>query len=143
MNGEQRSTCTAAARPARWRAFPDTLRCFAMSSPSAEAVDAAAAHPPASAWLAARRTWQAGGADNSAGPVRPSAQLVLPSPPLPEPALRLRVGDVERTDASAWRSGLPPAGPALAVLISPISNRYRGGDLRRIPPPGPALPPRC
>ena len=117
MNGEQRLNLHSRGAAGALAGFPpDTLRQLAAEQPSAEAVEAAAAHPPASAWLAARRSWQAGGADNLAALyAHLLAGKPLP-PPLPEPALRLRVGEVERTDASAWRSGLLPAGPALAVL---------------------------
>lgn len=117
MNGEQRLSLLSRSRAGSLAAFPaETLRQLASEAPPAEALAAAAAHPAATRWLAARQTWQAGGKDNLA---RLFAHLLdgrpLP-PPSPEPTLRLRVGDQERLDGAAWKAGLLPAGPALAVL---------------------------
>ncbi|GAB2180808.1 hypothetical protein DLREEDagrD3_10310 [Denitratisoma sp. agr-D3] len=117
MNGEARLTAQSRDKDGDLSRFPaDIIRELAAEAPAESALQAAAAKPVASRWLAARRTWQAGGGDNI-------AQLydhllhgsVLPAPQA-EPSLRLRVGDTERLDATAWNSRLLPAGPALVVL---------------------------
>jgi cobaltochelatase CobN len=117
MNGEARLTALTRDKDGDLSHFPaDTIRELAAEAPPQNALQAAAANPVASRWLAARRTWQAGGGDNIA---RLYDHLlhssVLPSPQA-EPNLRLRVGQEERLDAAAWNSRLLPSGPALVVL---------------------------
>lgn len=121
LNGEQRLSLMSRNHTAERRLtitdFPaETLRQLATENPPAVALEAAEKHPAAAQWLAARRVWQAGGADNIA---QLFAHLLhdkaLPVPQA-EPALRVRVGNAERLDAAVWNGGLLPAGPALAVL---------------------------
>ena len=121
MNGEQRLTMLSRDSTQNRRLtitdFPaETLRHLATENPPPAALEAADKHPAAAQWLAARRVWQGGGADNIA---QLMAHLLhdrsLPTPQ-PEPALRVRVGHAERVDAAAWSGGLLPAGNALAVL---------------------------
>lgn len=99
---------------------PEILRDFSTEAPKEAALQAAAAHPVAARWLAARRVWQAGGVDNTAAlfahRLHPGSPL---APPQPEPSLRMRVGQVELSDAAAWgkaaQLGLK-AQPAVVVL---------------------------
>ena len=99
---------------------PETLRELSTETPKDTALQAAAAHPVAARWLAARRVWQAGGVDNTAAlfahRLHPGAPLAAPQP---EPSLRMRVGRQELSDAAAWgkaaRLGLE-AQPAVVVL---------------------------
>jgi cobaltochelatase CobN len=119
MNGE--ASLSLMSRPSPDTAlidFPgETLRNLALEKPPAAALAAAAAHPGARAWLAARQTWQAGGADNVANLFRHQLHpgVALPTP-RPEPVLRLRAGGEERSDEQAWRWRPLPAGPTLVVL---------------------------
>lgn len=117
MNGEARLNLLTRDKRGSLVNFPaETLRQLAADLPSPEALAAAARDPLAAHWLAARRTWQAGGADNIA---RLYAALLHDAPlpePRPEPALRLRVGNEERLDEAVWNSHLLPPGPALVVL---------------------------
>ena len=84
----------------------ETLRQLTAEQPSAEALLAAQQHPSARNWLAARRIWQAGGAANTGALLARLLDARLPWPtPLPEPSLRLRVGQQEKSDASAWGNG--------------------------------------
>ena len=82
---------------------PELLRELAGEAPPPAALQAAQANPAARHWLAARRVWQAGGVDNTTALM---AHLLNPSTPLggplPEPTLRLRVGQRELQDAAAW-----------------------------------------
>jgi cobaltochelatase CobN len=99
---------------------PDMLRDLSTEAPPAAALESAQAHPEARRWLAARQLWQAGGTDNTAALF---AHLLDPAgtqaQPLPEPRLRLRVGQRELTDEGAWghaaQLGLK-AQPAVVVL---------------------------
>jgi cobaltochelatase CobN len=117
LNGEQRLSLQSRSRLGRLEGFPaETLQQLSAEQPPAEALAAAARHPAASDWLAARRTWQASGPDNLA---RLFAHLLDGQPLLPprqETVLRLRVGTVEHIDNAAWNAHPLPAGPALAVL---------------------------
>lgn len=117
LNGEQRLNLQSRSRLGRLEGFPaETLRQLTAEQPPAEALEAAARHPAASAWLAARRVWQADGTDN----VTRLFGHLLDGKPLPpaqrESVLRLRVDGTERLDEAAWHARLLPAGPALAVL---------------------------
>lgn len=112
FNGEQELTLMSRNASGTLAGFPaETLRQIVAESPSAQALAAAEAHPAVRDWLAARRTWQAGGADNAAALMKhllhPGASL---PPPEPEPDLRLRIDGAE-----AGKSELP-AQPALVVL---------------------------
>ena len=82
---------------------PELLRELAAEAPAPAALQAAEANPAARHWLAARRVWQAGGVDNTTALI---AHLLHPSTalsaPLPEPTLRLRVGQNELQDDAAW-----------------------------------------
>ncbi len=99
---------------------PETLRQLAAEAPPPEALRAASDNASAGKWLAARRLWQAGGSANIAALFahRLDSRRALPMP-LPEPALRLRVGDRELSDAAAWggaaQLGLKDA-PTVVVL---------------------------
>jgi len=124
MNGEQRLSLLSRNTQGNLNRFPaETLRQLASEAPPEAALKEAAAHPVATQWLAARRTWQAGGADNIA---RLYGHLLHATPlaePLAEPSLRLRVGQAERLDSAAWNSRLLPGGSALVVLdLSNIEN---------------------
>jgi len=124
MNGEQRLSLLSRNTQGNLNRFPaETLRQLASETPPEAALKEAAGHPVASQWLSARRTWQAGGADNIA---RLYGHLLHATPlaePQVEPSLRLRVGQAERLDGAAWNSHLLPGGPALVVLdLSNIEN---------------------
>lgn len=99
---------------------PETLRELATEAPKEAALRAAQAHPAARHWLAARTLWQAGGSDNTAALF---AHLLGRAPalaaPLPEPTLRLRVGQRELNDAAAWGNAAQlglKAQPTVVVL---------------------------
>ena len=90
----------------------EVLRQLTAEAPPADALALAQARPALGRWLAMRRIWQAGGADN----IAPLFAHLLDGTPLPapkpEPALRLRVGGHQREPGA---SGLSAA-PALVVL---------------------------
>ncbi|WP_342119018.1 cobaltochelatase subunit CobN, partial [Pseudoduganella sp. OTU4001] len=104
FNGEATLSLMSRGRQGGLQGFPpETLRQLSGEQPSEAALQAARALPVAGQWLAARQVWQAGGRDNTAAlfahlldPVRALAA------PLPEPTLRLRMGERELHDASAW-----------------------------------------
>jgi len=121
FNGEASLSLMSRDGRAGLQAFsPDTLRELSSEAPPPAALKAAQADPAASRWLAARQVWQAGGVDNTAALF---AHLLNPAmklaDPLPEPTLRVRVGQRELTDAQAWgkaaQLGLKPQ-PAVVVL---------------------------
>ncbi|CAG1001876.1 hypothetical protein RHDC4_03248, partial [Rhodocyclaceae bacterium] len=88
----------------------ELLRQLALETPPPAALQAAEREPATAAWLAARRTWQAGGAANVArlyAYLLDGASATLP-PPTPEPSLRLRVAGRETV-----LDGGPPAAPPL------------------------------
>ena len=117
LNGEQSLTLMTRAGDTSLAGFPaETLRQLGSEAPPSAALAAAERHPGAAAWLAARRSWQAGGADNVASLFHHLLNGTPLPQPRPEPSLRLRVGNAERLDDAAFKSGLLPAGPALAVL---------------------------
>lgn len=112
FNGEQSlSLLTRDARGALERFPSEVLRQLAAESPPASALALADANPTARAWLAARQSWQAGGAHNVAALLGHllHPEQTLPAPQ-PEAALRLRVDGVEVGKAAL------PVGPALVVL---------------------------
>jgi len=99
---------------------PDVLRDLSTEAPPAAALQAAAASPAAARWLAARRVWQAGGIDNASALIahQLNPQQALPAP-RPEPALRMRAGTGELSDAAAWGKGAQlglKAQPTVVVL---------------------------
>ena len=116
---------------------PDTLRELSSEAPPAAALKAAQAHPAASRWLAARRVWQAGGADNTAALfahlLNPSGALAGPQP---EPTLRLRVGQRELTDANAWgkaaQLGLKPQPTVVVLDLSNMDSAVPAAVCRRV-----------
>lgn len=125
MNGEQRLSLTSRIGKAALHDFPAvTLSQLSTETPPDAALNAASKHPVATQWLAMRRHWQAGGKDNIAALYAHLLHQTALTAPRPEPALRLRVGTAERTDANAWGSQLLPAGSALAVLD--LSNTESG-----------------
>lgn len=104
MNGEASLNLMTRARHGSLAGFsPELLRELASEAPAPSALQAAEANPAARHWLAARRLWQAGGVDNTTALL---AHLLDPATPLqgplPEPTLRLRVGQQELQDAAAW-----------------------------------------
>ncbi|MDQ5879756.1 MAG: cobaltochelatase CobN [Pseudomonadota bacterium] len=125
INGEQ--TLSLLSRPQvglSLQGFPgETLRNLTLENPPADALAAADRHPGAKAWLAVRRTWQAGGTTNVTNLFRHllHPEQVLPTPQ-PEAALRVRTASApgaqvnERTDADAWRARGLAASPTLVVL---------------------------
>lgn len=121
MNGEASLSLMSRDASGNLSNFPaETLRQLAAEEPLAAALAAADALPTARRWLAARRIWQAGGEDNTAALF---AHLLDPRRALatikPEPRLRLRVGELELSDAAAWgqaaKLGLTAA-PTVVVL---------------------------
>ncbi|MCP5267666.1 MAG: cobaltochelatase subunit CobN [Zoogloeaceae bacterium] len=119
MNGEQ--SLSLLSRPmagGSLEGFPaETLRQLTLDPVPAEALASTQQHPAAAAWLAARKTWQAGGSENISHLIgyllRPAQGLPTATP---EPSLRLRNGLTEVHDGAAWgHSGLA-AEPALVVL---------------------------
>lgn len=117
MNGEQRLSYQTRSPLGSLADYPaDGLRQLAAENPPEAALRAAATHPVASQWLAARRTWQAGGSDNVAELYDHLLHQTPLAAPRPEPALRLKVGSSERLDGAAWNSRLLPPGAALVVL---------------------------
>ncbi|WP_194724943.1 cobaltochelatase subunit CobN [Noviherbaspirillum malthae] len=125
MNGEASlnlmSRNLGADRSGSLSDFPaETLSRLAQEKPPAAALEAAMAHPTARRWLAARQTWQAWGSENTAALF---AHLLDPNralpAPKPEPALRMRVGSRELSDAAAWGKAATlglAAKPAVVVL---------------------------
>ncbi|SFU94999.1 cobaltochelatase subunit CobN [Pseudoduganella namucuonensis] len=121
FNGEASLSLMSRDRRGALRDFPpETLRELATETPKDAALQAAQAHPAARHWLAARTLWQAGGADNTAALF---AHLLDPAValagPLPEPTLRLRVGQRELSGAAAWGNAAQlglKAQPAVVVL---------------------------
>ena len=112
FNGEQSlSLLTRDARGTLENFPPDILRQLSAESPPASALSTAEASPAARAWLAARQSWQAGGAHNIAALI---GHLLHPEqalpPPRPEAALRLRVDGADVDKAAL------PSGPTLVVL---------------------------
>ena len=104
FNGEATLSLMTRTRSGSLADFPaETLRQLSTETPPDTALQAAAAHAVAPHWLAARRLWQAGGVENTAAlfahRLDPAQAL---APPLPEPTLRLRVGQRELADAAAW-----------------------------------------
>lgn len=104
FNGEATLSLLSRGRQGSLLGFPpETLRQLSSEQPPPAALQAARALPAAGAWLAARQVWQAGGRDNTAALF---AHLLDPAqalaPPLPEPTLRLRMGERELHDAAAW-----------------------------------------
>jgi len=116
---------------------PDTLRELSSEAPPAAALKAAQASPAASRWLAARRVWQAGGADNTAALfahlLNPSVVLAAPQP---EPTLRLRMGQRELTDAAAWgkaaQLGLKPQPTVVVLDLSNMDSAVPAAVCRRV-----------
>lgn len=99
---------------------PETLRQLSGEQPPPAALQAARALPAASQWLAARQVWQAGGRDNTtalfAHLLDPARALAAP---LPEPTLRVRMGERELHDAAAWGRAVQlgvQARPTVVVL---------------------------
>jgi len=121
FNGEASLSLMSRDGQGNLRNFPaETLRQLALEQPSAGALSAAEALPTAAHWLAARRLWQAWGADNTAGLF---AHLLDPRRPLPaaqpQAKLRLRVGNRELSDDAAWGGGAKlglMARPTVVVL---------------------------
>jgi cobaltochelatase CobN len=104
FNGEATLSLMTRGRHGSLGDFPaETLRQLSTEAPAETALQAARTHEAATHWLAARRLWQAGGIDNTqalfAHRLDPSAPLAAP---VPEPTLRLRVGQHELADAAAW-----------------------------------------
>lgn len=121
MNGEASLSLLSRQQGSRLADFPpETLTQLAQETPPADALAAAAAHPAARRWLAARQVWQAGGIDNTQALFAHllAPHTVLP-PPGAEPLLRIRVGERELSDADANAAGrtlgLRP-GPSVVVL---------------------------
>ena len=107
FNGEASLSLMTRDAGASLHNFPaETLRQLAAEQPSTAALHAAQQHPAARSWLGARSLWQVGGAANIAAlfAQRLNPRLTLPAP-MPEPTLRLRVGQRELSDASAWGNG--------------------------------------
>ncbi|MBI4742814.1 MAG: cobaltochelatase subunit CobN [Betaproteobacteria bacterium] len=136
FNGMQELAALTRYDAATMADFPaETSRQLAAEVPTATALAAARAHPVVRRWLAARQTWQAGGAANTAQLfdhlLRPEL-IELPAPQ-PEPALRVRVGEREWSDAAAWSSNALPAAllakPALVVLDLSTSDPQPAGAL--------------
>ena len=103
---------------------PETLRELASDAPPEAALKTAQAHPAASHWLDARRLWQGGGTDNTAALfahlLNPAVALAAP---LPEPTLRVRVGQRELTGAAAWGNAAQLGLKAQsAVVILDLAN---------------------
>lgn len=101
--------------------FPgETLRQLTLETVPEPALAAAAANPTAARWLAARRLWQAWGADNTTPLLAHLLDARRPLPaPRPEPALRVRAGETELSDERAWQAGKHlglAAGPSVVVL---------------------------
>lgn len=121
MNGEAGLSLMSRSPEGALAGFPaETLRDLTLETPPAAALNAAAAHPAARRWLAARRIWQAGGIDNTQALL---AHLLAPQRPLaaiqPEPTLRVRAGQRELSDAAAWGRGAElglTAKPTVVVL---------------------------
>jgi cobaltochelatase CobN len=104
FNGEATLSLLSRSRQGRLHGVSaETLRQLSGEQPPPAALQAARALPAAGHWLAARQVWQAGGRDNTAALF---AHLLDPAralaAPLPEPTLRLRMGERELHDASAW-----------------------------------------
>ncbi|WP_374580123.1 cobaltochelatase subunit CobN [Pseudoduganella sp.] len=104
FNGEASLSLLSRGRQGSLQGFsPETLRQLSSEQPPAAALQAARALPAAAQWLAARQVWQAGGRDNTAALfahlLDPARALAAPQP---EPTLRLRMGERELHDASAW-----------------------------------------
>lgn len=107
MNGEASLTLMTRAAGASLAGFsPDLLRQLASESPPQAALQAAERDPAARRWLAARRVWQAGGADNTAALMTHLLDPSIPlAGPVPEPTLRLRIKGRELHDEAAWGHG--------------------------------------
>jgi len=119
FNGEQGLTALSRYDASTMADFPvDTSRQLAAEAPPEAALAAAHAHPVARRWLAARQTWQAGGAGNVAQLFDHLLRTELRELPAPQPeaALRLRVGEREWSGAAAWTNRALPAEKALIVL---------------------------
>ncbi|KQV79138.1 hydrogenase expression protein HypE [Massilia sp. Root351] len=138
FNGEASLSLMSRDPHARLHDFsPDTLRELSSEAPPAAALKAAQANPAASRWLAARRVWQAGGADNTAALfahlLNPSVALAGPQP---EPTLRLRVGQRELTDAAAWgkaaQLGLKPRPTVVVLDLSNMDSAVPAAVCQRI-----------
>ncbi len=126
MNGEARLTLLSRDGQHDLSQFPpETLRELAAETPKDSALAQAAAHPLASRWLAARRTWQAGGPEHIAQLYDHLLHHHDLSAPQPEPGLRLRVQGYERQGQQVddlLRSPWQPAAantplPAQAALV--------------------------
>lgn len=121
MNGEASLNLMSREAGRSLSDFPaETLRQLALENPPPEALAAARAHPVARGWLAARQTWQAWGAENTAQLfahiLDPKTALPVPKP---ESSLRLRVAGKELADGAAWGQGQSlglKAAPTLVVL---------------------------
>lgn len=121
INGEASLNLMTRDAEGSLHGFPaETLRQLAAEQPPAEALQAADALPAARNWLAARRMWQAGGAENTRALF---AHRLNPRQPMagaqPEPTLRLRAGQRELNDAAAWGNAASlgmKAAPAVVVL---------------------------
>ncbi|MYN00653.1 cobaltochelatase subunit CobN [Pseudoduganella sp. DS3] len=104
FNGEASLSLMSRGRQGSLQGFsPETLRQLSGEQPPPAALQAARALPAAGQWLAARQVWQAGGRDNTSALL---AHLLDPAralaAPLPEPTLRVRMGERELQDAAAW-----------------------------------------
>ncbi len=121
FNGEQGLTALSRYGAGTMADFPvETSRQLAAETPPEAALDAARAHPVARRWLAARQTWQAGGAGNVARVFEHLLRAELRDLPAPQPdaALRVRVGEREWSGAAAWNNAeLRAALPAEQVLV--------------------------
>ena len=113
FNGEQALSLMSRSAEGDLRGVPgEVLRQLAAETPTADALALADARPALGQWLAQRRIWQAGGADNL-GPLFAHLLAGTPlPPPRPEPTLRLRADGESRPPGA---TGLPAA-PALVVL---------------------------
>ena len=133
MNGESSLNLMSrnldADRPGSLGNFPaDTLFQLAQENPPATALNTAHAHPTARRWLAARQVWQAWGSENMAALFAHLLDLRQPlGAPKPEPALRMRVGGKELSDASAWGAGASLGlAPKPSVVVLDLANMDAG-----------------
>ncbi|MFP5393333.1 MAG: cobaltochelatase subunit CobN, partial [Gammaproteobacteria bacterium] len=142
MNGEATLSLMSAAlgpeRRDRLADFPpEALRELTLEHPAPAALAAAEAHPTARHWFAARQLWQAWGGENTLALLEHLLDGRRPlSAALPEPALRIKVGDKSLSDAAAWGGGAALGlkdAPAVVVLdLANMDEVAPGGICRRI-----------
>lgn len=138
FNGEATLSLMSRGRPGSLQGFPaETLRELSLEAPPQAALDAARSNAAAAHWLAARRLWQGGGADNTAALLAQRLAPATPVPaPMPEPTLRLRVGGRELADAAAWgnaaRLGLQARDTVVVLDLANMDGVVPAALCRRI-----------